>query len=237
VTSSNGPELTATSICEQLKSSQFSPAIDNFGKPSFGFISTSFSWPNDDSYARMLVPDVDLTVEKLPVSSPIHPIVELALVVDDRGHVEHCTLAKSSGVTSLDSLACKLATSGAAISPTKSEAGVPVRSVRSYFVGFGVYAQLILKHDFSYAAYGDSGPYYPDRAARMGVSGYATLDCVALASGALTSCLIDEEFPMGFGFGPAALTMAKTNWMQAPVGSGGHVLVRVDFPHIGRRTH
>lgn len=50
---------------------------------------------------------------------------------------------------------------------------------------------------------------YPDRAARLGLSGSATLACQVAASGAVQNCRIAAETPVEAGFGPAALKLAR----------------------------
>jgi protein TonB len=49
---------------------------------------------------------------------------------------------------------------------------------------------------------------YPERAANFGVSGQATVNCLALAGGKLTDCRIVSETPSGADFGRAAVTLA-----------------------------
>ncbi|MDO9472754.1 MAG: energy transducer TonB [Caulobacter sp.] len=50
--------------------------------------------------------------------------------------------------------------------------------------------------------------YFPERAARMGVSGSATLACLVAANGAVGSCEVIREEPGSMGFGKAALKLA-----------------------------
>lgn len=50
--------------------------------------------------------------------------------------------------------------------------------------------------------------YFPERAARMGVSGSATLACLVAANGAVGSCEVVKEEPGSMGFGKAALRLA-----------------------------
>jgi len=50
--------------------------------------------------------------------------------------------------------------------------------------------------------------YFPERAARMGVSGSATLACLVAANGAVGSCEVIKEDPGNMGFGRAALKLA-----------------------------
>ena len=50
---------------------------------------------------------------------------------------------------------------------------------------------------------------YPPRALIAEKSGFASLACTVTASGALTDCSVAEETPAGWGFGAAALSLAK----------------------------
>ena len=50
--------------------------------------------------------------------------------------------------------------------------------------------------------------YFPERAARMGVSGSATLACLVAANGTVGSCQVVKEEPGDMGFGKAALKLA-----------------------------
>ena len=50
---------------------------------------------------------------------------------------------------------------------------------------------------------------YPQRALIAEKSGFASLACTVTASGALADCSVAEEMPGGWGFGAAALSLAK----------------------------
>ena len=50
---------------------------------------------------------------------------------------------------------------------------------------------------------------YPQRALEPGKSGVVNLACTVKASGDLTGCVVAEETPRGWGFGDAALSLAK----------------------------
>jgi len=49
--------------------------------------------------------------------------------------------------------------------------------------------------------------FYPDRAQRLEVQGAATIACVSTEAGLLTACKVTHEWPLGFGFGEAALNL------------------------------
>lgn len=50
--------------------------------------------------------------------------------------------------------------------------------------------------------------FYPERAARLGVSGSATLSCLVSATGAVRDCRVLDETPSDYRFGEAALKLA-----------------------------
>ena len=88
----------------------------------------------------------------------------------------------------------------------------------------------------SYCNLGPAGPYTPERAARMGVSGYAVIECRVVASGRLKGCGVIEVQPAGMAFEHGALQMAEKKYLKvaprvvdgAPVEED--VRVRVDYP-------
>lgn len=90
----------------------------------------------------------------------------------------------------------------------------------------------------AYRQYGPPGPYWPERAEREGVSGGAVLECAMATSGKLSNCKAAFETPVDFGFGFAALAMAKQGFLTAapdpsiPDGTTGRILVAFKNPHL-----
>ena len=82
-----------------------------------------------------------------------------------------------------------------------------------------------------YRYLGGPGPYWPERAARMGIEGEAVIDCRTSDKGALSSCIVVSETPSEAGFSDAALRMAQKRWMTvAPLDvASAWVRVRVPF--------
>ncbi len=50
--------------------------------------------------------------------------------------------------------------------------------------------------------------YYPDEAMDKGVQGLADVDCKISPAGSVTSCILNEETPPGWGFGEKGLHLA-----------------------------
>ena|GEM_PF-1296867 len=74
---------------------------------------------------------------------------------------------------------------------------------------------IYAKHPRNYRVYGGPGPYFPERATRLKVSGEVVLQCRLLASGLLEACAVVSESPADFGFGDASLLMAKREAVTA----------------------
>lgn len=71
-----------------------------------------------------------------------------------------------------------------------------------------------------YRTYPQIEPFMPEAAKTHAVSGQATLTCLVTTAGALRSCEIVEERPMGWGFGQAALSAAGAVQMWPATADG-----------------
>lgn len=71
----------------------------------------------------------------------------------------------------------------------------------------------------------DLARFYPERAQRLGIEGSVTLDCVVSMQGAL-GCVVARETPPGWGFGDAALAIAREHRMVPATRDGAAVEAR-----------
>jgi len=80
----------------------------------------------------------------------------------------------------------------------------------------------------------DLAQYYPERANRLGKTGTASIRCTVSSKGALVGCIVTGEDPAAFGFGDAALKLAKVFKLNpatadgVPV-DGGVLSTRITF--------
>jgi protein TonB len=83
--------------------------------------------------------------------------------------------------------------------------------------------------------------YYPVKAQFKDADGRALVECRIGSGGILTSCVVVEETPAGFGFGEAALNATKDCLLSETTSTGQPALglkVRVPFRFgISRRTN
>jgi protein TonB len=93
----------------------------------------------------------------------------------------------------------------------------------------------------SFPEFGPVGPYYPERAARMGAQGRVVLDCHIAADQRLQDCRVISESPPQWGFSEASMIMAERHWViaaprsdGAPESAGERGLLTIEFK-IGRR--
>jgi hypothetical protein len=72
------------------------------------------------------------------------------------------------------------------------------------------FAQGPLATDTPFTLQVDASHYYPDRAQRMEVAGWARLRCVAHEDAKLSDCVLVGEGPSGYGFGRALMMLSRS---------------------------
>jgi protein TonB len=79
--------------------------------------------------------------------------------------------------------------------------------------------------------------FYPERAQRMDVEGDAKIRCRVTTTGALASCVVVSESPVGYNFGVATLH-ASTLWhVKPPMRDGVPVEGVITIPVAWRLAH
>lgn len=63
--------------------------------------------------------------------------------------------------------------------------------------------------------------YYPDEAMDRSISGRAVVSCLTRLDARLEACRVVEEYPVGMGFGAAAVRMAETEFRMKPATQDG----------------
>ncbi len=178
-------------------------------------------WPQGEAVTGSGVPDVELSLAQLPAGVTGRPVTDLLLSVSPTGAVEGCQVVSSSGSAKLDAVACSAGVQGADLQPPTGADGAAVAYLKALRVRFVVYPH--------YAAVRDPQPVadiYPEKAQRLGVTGFAILGCQAV-HGLLQSCEIADETPKGAAFGLAALRLAKV--VRLTLDEKGDVFVPFQF--------
>lgn len=67
----------------------------------------------------------------------------------------------------------------------------------------------------AYASLAPAGPYWPERALRLGAGGLVVMECKVAADLRLQACRLVGEEPEEVDFGRATLKMAQRGWMTA----------------------
>jgi hypothetical protein len=116
----------------------------------------------------------------------------------------------------------------------KAACGAPADAQRVWRPADGRDASRIDNPQWAYQPNADAlASVQPRLAAILGLNGVVRLTCKTAATGELNGCAVDEESPVGMGYGEAALTATpayRLSPIQAAGAAGRRVTVRVGFP-------
>ena len=142
--SSGDAKLDAYTCGIIVKRARFRPATWTDGTPVYGIIRVPVSWtvsigsPTYEDALKTTVPDLDLSVNRLPKRA--HSIVGISLEVaaDESGRpvtcVDYPPLGKTKHVPELVPIACQQVMTSLSISPAVDASGKAVRSIQSVSV-------------------------------------------------------------------------------------------------------
>lgn len=132
-----------------LKRARLTPATWTDGTPVFGVLRLPISWlifdapPTHEDALRTTVPDIEVSVNRLPKRAHSIAEVELQVAADERGHpvscVEYVPFDKSNAkrhFSELVPLACRQVMATLSLHPAVDVSGKGVRSVQSVSVHF-----------------------------------------------------------------------------------------------------
>ena len=149
-TTSGDSQLDAYTCSLIVKRAKLLPARWIDGSAVYGVIRVPVQWsisdfaPTEEERLKATIPDLELSVNKLPKRGQSIVDVELEVAADEKGHVMSCiewpslTNSRSSHFPQLVSLACQQATSSLVLSPPTGASATAVRSVQTVSVRFKV---------------------------------------------------------------------------------------------------
>jgi hypothetical protein len=130
-----------------LKRARFQPARSADGLPSYGVYRTAVKWTvADDPWdtSKVSVPDIDITVQRLPKELNSPTLVRVAFAVDPVGGKSSCTAFDAKGLErvvnhpALVAIACRQVLAAYPATPARDASRRPVSSVQNALVRFSV---------------------------------------------------------------------------------------------------
>ncbi|MBS0334508.1 MAG: energy transducer TonB [Proteobacteria bacterium] len=143
----------------------------------------------------------------------------LSCAHDAHGVLEHCKVVWDDPKDAGFGAAALSVVGKFRIDPSSRAMRLPTMDV-PFFFGAGVQSRPLREAVFTQAKKGyerlaPAGPYWPERALRVGAQGMAQVDCRVTADNHLKDCKIADDVPVGMGFVFATLKMAQAGWMMA----------------------
>jgi hypothetical protein len=145
--SSGDPKLDAYTCAIIVKRANFVPAKWTDGTPVYGVIRLPITWfigdsiPSDEAMLRLIIPDMELSVNHLPKGAHSIAFVSLMIAADENGRPVSCAEwapPKGPHFPELVPMACQQVMTGLKLTPPLDEAAKPVRSVQSVSVHFKI---------------------------------------------------------------------------------------------------
>lgn len=140
-TSSGVPKLDAYTCVIILKRAHFRPAIGASGSPEIGVYRKQVTWAVD-SDSLPIIPDIDLTVSRLPAGVKDPTSVDLMFEVDESGHPSSCAAEQPAPVphpgsaSELVGVACDQLLKTYIAKPAMDRQGRPAPSLQDAVVRF-----------------------------------------------------------------------------------------------------
>lgn len=147
-TTSGDPKLDAYTCAIIVKRARFLPARWIDGSPAYGVIRVPVSWtigngpPSEAEVLRSHVPDLELSVNRLPKGAHKITAVSVQVGADENGRVVSCveyppiTNQRGRYFPELVPMACEQATKTLSVHPPLDPSNKPVRSVQTASVHF-----------------------------------------------------------------------------------------------------
>lgn len=133
----SGDDSLDAAVCAALmKRARFKPAIDVDGTPLASIYRDRGRWWPKARGQNFWSKNPDLIVSTPLISKQVKKITEVVLLFDDTGVAADCVISESSDNAALDDVACAVAKNSQVSPPVTDRQGLPVRGLRSFYVGF-----------------------------------------------------------------------------------------------------
>jgi TonB family protein len=185
----------------------------------------------------LIKPDPAMIGSFYPVGAAMKRLTgsaKVRCVVATDGSLKDCAVMEETPAGAAFGAAALEVAANAKMKPA-TKAGQPVESTVVVPVSFDIPPVMVTNPDWlKKPTPDDVSRYYPPEAIAQAKGGMTSIRCRVALNGRLTSCRVISEFPAGYGFGKAALSMSGTFVMKprvvedTPV-DGAQVVVPIAF--------